>query len=292
MYPIIIRIVAAFYKTSENPFYEPTISILISAYNEEKVILKRIENIAGQKYDLSKIEVIVGSDNSSDRTNDILRELENKYNWLKVFIFTQRRGKASVLNDLVDVAQNEILIFTDANTIFDNIAIQKITKGFSSEQVGGVCGRLILRETNENKYASVEERRYWEYETFIKKAEGRCGILIGANGGIFAIRRSLFEEIPEDAVTDDLFITLSVLKNNYRFMYRDDAIASEEVTSTMATEFRRKVRFAATNIQTLLYFRRLLFNKNVLLSFAFWSHKIIRWFFPFILFAVFSLTFY
>jgi len=282
-YPIIMKVIASFQKPNGAFHVNPTASILISAYNEAKVIRSRIENIAVQDYDFAKLEVIVGSDNSSDGTNDILLQLQEKYSWLTVFIFTQRRGKASVLNDLMRSARNEILIFTDANTEFEKTAVQKLMRGFGSDEIGGICGRLILRETSGNKYESIEERKYWEYETFIKKAEGKCGILIGANGGIFAVRRSLLDELPPDAITDDFYITLSVLLKNRKFIYEEGAVASEDITADISSEFRRKVRFAATNFQTLFYFRKLLFNRNVLLSFAFWSHKIIRWFFPFIL---------
>ena len=286
-YPIIMNVIASFQKARGVSHVDPTVSILISAFNEVKVIRNRIENIAGQDYDFAKIEVLIGSDASSDGTNDLLVQLEKQYPWLTVFIFTQRRGKASVLNDLSRSAHNEILVFSDANTEFDRAALRTLIQGFASDEIGGVCGRLILLETSENRFESVEEKKYWEYETFIKRAEGKCGILIGANGGIFAVRRSLFEELPPDAITDDFYITLSVLLKNRQFTYEENAIATEDITADISSEFRRKVRFASTNFQTLAYFRKLLFNKNVLLSFAFWSHKVIRWFFPFILAGMF-----
>jgi len=290
LYPIIMKVIAFFHKEHGTSLVNPTVSILISAYNEVKVIRNRIENIAGQDYDFAKIEVLVGSDDSSDGTNDALIHLEKQYPWLKVFIFTERRGKASVLNDLAHSARNEILVFTDANTEFDRAAVRVLLQGFGNDEIGGICGRLILLETGANRSESIEERKYWEYETFIKKAEGKCGILIGANGGIFAVRRSLFEELPPDAITDDFYITLSVLLKNRKFTYEENAIATEDITANITTELRRKIRFAATNFQTLAYFRRLLFNRNVLLSFAFWSHKIIRWFFPLILAGIFVLN--
>ncbi len=291
-YPILIKIISSFYSVPRISSTSHHLSVLISAYNEEKVIGNRIINIAKQNYDLSKIEVIVGSDNSIDGTNEILRNLEKKYNWLHVKYFALRRGKAAVINDLAKHAQNEILVFSDANTEFDKDALKKISDGFGTNEIGGVCGRLILDETKKNKFASVEEKKYWEYETFIKRAEGRCGVLIGANGGIFAIRKSLFKEIPPDAVTDDFYITLAVLQKDFKFIYKHDSIAFEEVTYTVAAEYRRKVRFSATNFQTLFsHSGDLLFNKNILLSFAFWSHKVIRWFFPFILIFTLSLSF-
>jgi len=283
-YPLIMKIIAFFAKGNFASKHSPSVSILISAYNEEKVIQKRIENILHQNYDLSKIEALIGSDCSTDATNEILLNLKDKYPWLRVFIFNERRGKACVINDLVKSAKNELFIFSDANTEFDANAVKLLVEDFDNAHIGGVCGRLILNEVVENKTKSVEEKKYWEYETFIKRNEGKCGVIIGANGGIFAIRKSLFSEIPiNKAVTDDLFISLSVLAQGYQFIYKPEAFAKEEITTNVSVEFKRKIRFAATNFQTLIFFKKLLWAKNSLVAFAFFSHKVIRWFLPFLL---------
>lgn len=283
-YPLLIRVIAFFKHGNVSSNHTPLVSVIISAYNEEKVIQKRIENIARQNYDLLKLEVLIGSDRSTDSTNEILLNLESKYPWLRVFIFNERRGKACVVNDLVKFANNEILVFSDANTEFDNNAIKLLVENFDSQLIGGICGRLVLNEIIENKTESVEEKKYWEYETFIKRYEGKCGVIIGANGGIFAIRKSLFSEIPiNKAVTDDLFVSLSILAKNFRFIYKPEAFATEEITTNISIEFKRKIRFAATNFQTLKVFKKLLIPKNLLISFAFFSHKVIRWFLPFLL---------
>ena len=282
-YPVIMKAIASFRPPVAGLQNVPPVSILISAFNEEKVIADRIENIAALDYDFTKLELLIGSDQSSDGTNEILLQLKKKYSWLNVFFFDQRRGKAAVLSDLMNSARYELLVFTDANSEFERSAVKRLVQGFADQDVGGVCGRLILRETNQHRFKSIEEKKYWEYETFIKKSEGKCGILIGANGGIFAVRKSLFQSFPPAAVTDDLYITLSVLMKGRKFIYEEDAIASEDLPEELFSEFRRKIRFAATNYQTLAYVKGLFFNRNVLLSFAFWSHKIIRWFFPFIL---------
>jgi len=286
LYPIIIKIISQKKENGVNNFYNPAVSIVLSAFNEDKVIRSRIENLAEQNYNFSSLEVLIGSDNSNDRTDEILLELQNKYSWLRVFLFDKRRGKAAVLNDLIENAKNEILVFTDANTQFDNNALLELVKKFQTYYLGGICGRLILQNPNVEKSYSVEEKSYWEYETVIKEAEGKKGILIGANGGIYAIRKKLFTKIPTDkAVTDDLYITLSVLSQGYQFSYNPNAVAFEEVASSIISEYKRKIRFAATNFQTIFYFKNLLFNKNILISFALWSHKIIRWFtFIFLLF--------
>ncbi|MEW6506537.1 MAG: glycosyltransferase family 2 protein [Bacteroidota bacterium] len=268
--------------------YSPTISILIAAYNEETVIEERIKNLSGMNYDLSKVEIFIGSDASTDRTNDILLEQKKKYNWLNVYISEERKGKAGILNELYKQAGNEILVFTDANTQFHKDALNNLIEDFSNEKIGGVCGKLVLMDNEKSKSEGVEEAEYWKYETIIKTMEGKCGILLAANGGIFAIRKELFHPVPIlNAVTDDLFISLSVIADGYKFTYRNDAVAYEDTGKDVSAEYKRKVRFGATNFETLIYFKQLLWNKNKFLSYAFFSHKVTRWFLPLLLILLF-----
>lgn len=291
IYPVVIKLISFFFPLNSSGYSSHSVSVLISAFNEERVIEERIRNISEQEIDFSLLEVLVGSDGSTDATNELLLKLQQEYRWLKVFTYEKQRGKALILNDLVDKAQNEILVFTDANTIFNRDSIVKLTGSFCNETIGGVSGRLILEDLPTSSVKGIKEKDYWEYETFIKKSEGRCGILIGANGGIFAIRKKLYPKMfPDKAVTDDLFITLSVLSKNQKFIYQNDAVAKEEVAPDIKSEFRRKIRFAATNFQTLAMFNHLLFSKNLLLSFAFWSHKVVRWFVPLVLILLISLN--
>ena len=290
IYPFTLVLISLFKKrlSTSGSMPSPTVSILISAYNEDLVIEERIENIRSLEYDFSKIELLVGSDCSSDKTDKILIELKNKYGWLKVKSFPTRRGKASVLNDLASEAQHDILVFTDANTKFETNSLAKVVEGFNDGKIGGVCGRLVLEEPLDGFNQINREKLYWKYETFLKKFEGLLGILIGANGGIFAVRKKLFKKFPlNEAVTDDLYQTLAVHSKGYKFTYSFDAIAYEEISKELKTEFKRKVRFAATNFQTLKNFTELLINKNILLSYAFWSHKVLRWLVPVMLIILF-----
>lgn len=291
IYPAVISFISLFYSKKNKLDYKPSISFIISVFNEEKVIFERVKNISELDYDFEKIEVLIGSDKSTDKTNEILNELQNKFNWLKVFLFNERAGKAGVINKLVPYSKNEILVFTDANSIFEKNALKILVSHFNDNKVGGTSGRLKLIETNKSISESVEENKYWEYETFIKKAEGKCGILIGANGGIFAIRKTLFNLIPtEKAVTDDFFISLNVLAKGYKFIYEENAVASENVSEDVKGELKRKIRFMATNIQTMLFLKSIIFNKKFLVSFAFISHKIIRWIIPFLLILILILN--
>jgi cellulose synthase/poly-beta-1,6-N-acetylglucosamine synthase-like glycosyltransferase len=272
--------------------FEPTISILIAAYNEEKVIEDRIENIASMNYDREKVEVLIGSDMSTDGTNQILFDAQKKYPWLKVYIAESRRGKAGILNDLIKQAKNEIVVFTDANTEFHVDALKNLSEDFADKNVGGVCGRLVLVDNDSIRSEGVEETKYWQYETLIKRAEGKSGILLAANGGIFAIRKELYKDIPiVNAVTDDLFISLSVVAQEFKFTYREDAIGYESTGKDLNSEYKRKVRFGSTNFQTLVYFKNLLTGKNKKVAYAFLSHKVTRWFLPALLASIFILSF-
>ena len=284
-YPVVVHLLGSNkINISAKNIYEPTVAIIIAAYNEEKVIAQRIQNIASQDYDLSKIQVYVGSDASSDRTNEILTELKKEYSWLNLLLSEKRMGKAGILNELIQHIDSEIIVFTDANTDFQKDAVKNLVNGFTSEEVGGVCGRLVLTDSDSTRSDGVEESKYWRYETFIKNAEGKLGVSLAANGGIFAIRRSLYRNIPtEKAVTDDLFISLSIVAQGYKFNYKEDAVAYENTGNDLQSEYNRKVRFSATNFQLLADFKQLLFSKNRLLAYAFFSHKVTRWGLPFLL---------
>lgn len=291
LYPIVLKIISIFLKKPRRTnIAEPTVSVIISAYNEEKVIENRINNIATLDYDFSMVEVLVGSDNSSDRTDEILSRLKKKYSWLDSYHFDRRRGKASVVNDLVNKAQNEILVFTDANVTFDSKVLKNILHHFNDPKVGGVNGKILLSEPSSMLDKDIEEQNYWSYENFIKRVEGKCGVQVGGNGAIYAIRRNLFKATPSRAVTDDLFVPLSILSQGYKYLFEDKAIVYEQMTKSIKDEFNRKVRFFSTNFQTLFFFKDLLFSKNLLVSYALWSHKIIRWATPLFLFSFFLLN--
>jgi cellulose synthase/poly-beta-1,6-N-acetylglucosamine synthase-like glycosyltransferase len=294
IYPLVV------YFTSKNYSgritihgFEPTISILIAAYNEEKVVEERIRNISELNYNLNKVEVFIGSDLSSDKTNEILLENQKKFPWLKIYLSNERKGKAGILNELIKQVNHEILVFTDANTEFQKDSLKNLIEDFADDKVGGVCGRLVLLEDEQSKSEGVEESEYWKYETLIKKSEGRSGILLAANGGIFAIRKNLYEVIPtKHAVTDDLFVSLSVVSKGFKFTYCNEAVAYENTGKDLTEEYKRKVRFSATNFQTLVQFKKLLWDKNKFLSYAFFSHKVSRWILPGLLILLFIVSYF
>ncbi len=276
-------------RLQEEENYCPTISIIIAAYNEELVLEETIENFLQLEYPKEKIEIIIGSDCSTDKTNEIIKKLENKYpDIIRGIIFNQRRGKSIVLNDLVKEAKNDILVFSDANTIYQKNALKEMLKYYKDEKVGGVSGRLILLNSKEAEKAGNKENVYWDFETQLKIAEGKLGILIGANGGIYSIRKFLYDPIPDNIpVTDDLFISLTVLLKKYYLLYEKNATAIEYNAPDINIEHKRKIRFNKSNIKSLVYLYKLLSPKYGLASFSFFAHKIIRWLSPILFIIIF-----
>lgn len=290
IYPISIWFLSLIsnkrYKSDVN--YLPNVSIIISVYNEEKVIEKTIRNFLKSNYDLDKIEFIIGSDNSSDSTNEIILKLQKEIPSIKFFPFSERRGKSQVLNDLIKQAQSEILIFSDANTIYHKNAIMNMVKYYTDERVGGVSGKLKLIEFEESKNSGSQEKKYWDFETWLKEKEGELGCLIGANGGIYSIKKDYVMKIPAShPIMDDFYLSLKVLELKKDFLYQKDAVAEEYTAQSLKVEFNRKVRNNSINLSTIRSIRKLLFPSYGLISYGLWSHKIIRWFSPVLLILIF-----
>jgi cellulose synthase/poly-beta-1,6-N-acetylglucosamine synthase-like glycosyltransferase len=263
------------------------VSIVIAAHNEEKVILTKIKNLAAMDYPKELIEIIIGSDGSDDATVNILTE--NSLSCMKIFDFKERRGKVNVLKDLVNSAKGEILVFSDANTMYEPDAVKRLAAHFSDLGVGCVCGRLKLRSPDNVKEGEYEGI-YWRYESAIKRMEGELGAVLGANGGIYAIRKELFPEIPNNTIVEDFVIPMKILERGYKTLYEKDAVAYEDSSKTIADEGRRKIRIGAGDYQTLFLTLPMLNIFRGFSSFAYWSHKVIRWFVPFLMIIILGMN--
>lgn len=261
----------------------PSVSMIVAAYNEEAVLREKLENTARLEYPAGKLEVLVGSDGSTDATGTILREYAQRVPGLRAVLFPVRRGKASVVNDLVASAAGDILVFGDANTMYRPDAIRELVAPFADPVVGGTCGQneyVAERDTS----GGHGEVSYWSYENTVKKLESAVGTLVGATGGIYALRRALFQPLPVDRlVQDDLVIPLRAVEAGYRISYVEGARAQERATGDVVVEYRRRARISATNYSSLSLVSRLLDPRRGFIAFAFWSHKIIRWTVPLLL---------
>ena len=257
----------------------PRVSIVFAAHNEEAVITQKMLNCANLDYPAESLEILIGCDGCTDATAALARSaaLPNA----SVYEFPERCGKPGVLNKLLPRARGEIVVFCDANTEFEPDAIHALVRHFKRPEIGCVCGELRLRSSR----GPTTEQLYWRFETLLKFLESRLNMLVGANGALFAIRRSLFVPVPADGIVDDFLISLNVRAAGYRVLYDPEAIAWEDVAPNVRQEFKRRVRIGAGNFHALRYTWRLLNPMAGAVALAFWSHKICRWLVPLVMAA-------
>jgi len=257
----------------------PSVSLLIAAYNEEQVIAQRIENALALDYPADRLEIVIASDGSSDNTARIVRGFSDQR--VRLLESLLRRGKATVLNAAFRHLCGEIVVLSDANTFTDTAALRRMVRWFDDPTVGSVCGRLVLTDPATGRNV---DSLYWKYETFLKTCEGRLGALLGANGAIYAVRRTNFAGIWSDTIVDDFVIPLVTrLRYGSAIVYDKTAIAYEETPSDFSAEFRRRSRIGAGGFQSIVRLRALLAPRHGWLAFTFFSHKVLRWLCPFLL---------
>ncbi len=258
--------------------FAPPVSIVVPAYNEEAVIEAKLRNILSLDYPRDNLDVIVVSDGSSDRTNDIVTAFGHG---VKLIVQPVRSGKPAALNTGIAQAAGELVILTDANTLYDPAAVRKLVRHFADGRVGVVCGELKL--TPAGSYHT--EKRYWDYERLLKFLENKIGAVLGANGAIYAIRRSCYRPIPNETWVDDFVIAMKIREAGFRIVYDTEAVAFEETARSVEAEFVRKARIGAGNFQALSLTWRLLNPLRGVVAFSYWSHKVLRWFAPFFMMA-------
>jgi cellulose synthase/poly-beta-1,6-N-acetylglucosamine synthase-like glycosyltransferase len=249
----------------------PRVSLVVAAYNEASCIRQKLENSLALDYPADRFEVVIGSDGSTDGTDEIVRACTDQRVRLSP---APRAGKTTVLNRCIPSAQGDIIILSDANTMIEPEAIQALVRHFEDPEVGAVCGKLRLYNPTKKDY---EESAYWNYESLIKFYEGKRGAVVGANGGLYAIRRTLFTQLPPSTIVDDFVIPLRILEQGYKVVYEAGAVAHEETTEDYGKEFGRRARIAAGNFQSLRMVPGLLLPTAGFPAFAFWSHKLLRW---------------
>ena len=261
----------------------PMVSVVFSAYNEEAVLDEKIDNCLALDWPREKIEVLVGSDGSSDRTAEILAARADD---VRGFVFAENRGKAAVLNDLVENASGEILLFCDANTMLAPNALRELARALLDPETGCASGRLVLRSSEEGEGAALSrgESVYWSAESAIKVLEGSLGALMGANGAIYALRRECWSPLPTDrTVMDDFFSTVSIFPRGWKSAFAPTALGFERSSAESSGEFRRKIRIGRANFNFLRSYLRLLDPRRPAVAYAFFGHKLLRWFSPFLL---------
>lgn len=262
---------------------KPAVSILFSAYNEEQVIAEKLANSLSLDWPEDRLEVVVVSDGSTDRTNDIIRRFSSDR--IRFIAIENNQGKTNALNMGFHFCRGRFIVLTDANALYHESAIKHlVTRMMQNDRPGAVCGELKYRKSDGG--AGENEGIYWKYEQFIKRAEGRMNSLIGANGSIYLIRKKDYP-FPRKDLMDDLSIPLLITARTGKpTVYESRAVAYEEAGKEYSDEFRRKVRIITRAMYTLMQTHQEWFRKPVL-AFQVISHKIIRWLAPYFLMLAF-----
>jgi cellulose synthase/poly-beta-1,6-N-acetylglucosamine synthase-like glycosyltransferase len=254
------------------------VTLVVAAFDEESCIREKVANSLALDYPPDRLEIVIGCDGCTDRTAAVAREAGGMR--VQVVELAPRSGKASVLARLVPAATGEIVVLTDANVMLDPGAVLALVRRFREPTVGAVVGRLRLQNPTNGEF---EEGLYWKYETFLKYLEGKRGCVLGANGGLYAIRRILFGPLAADTITDDFVIPIRIAVRGWRVPFEPAAIAYEETTEDARKEFGRRSRIGAGNWQALARVPDVLDPRTGFVFFAFVSHKLLRWATPFLL---------
>ncbi len=256
---------------------EPSVSIVIAAHNEEMHIGAKIKNLLSIDYPPDRMEILVGSDGSTDGTLERLRAATKQH--IRVFIQDERQGKPAMLNKLVPHARGEIVVLADVRQQFDPQVLRKIVLPFADPVIGAVSGEIVL-SSDCSSVIGAGVGKYWQYEKFIRARESEIDSTVGATGAIYAIRKKLFEPIPADTILDDVLIPLRIVRQGYRVLLEPDARACDAPPHSARQEFTRKVRTLAGNFQLFSRERWLLNPSQNRIWWQTISHKLLRLLFP------------
>lgn len=268
----------------------PRVSVLMSLYNEESVIAEKLESLTGVDYPEDKICFFIGSDCSGDQTNDIVQNFAKGHSNIRFFPFKERRGKASVVNDLVDSAYNiwkkdkdHIIIITDASVMLRKEVIINLVRHFKNPEIDLVDAHMVHFGMSKESISETENQ-YISSEVQLKYREGLLWkAMIGPFGGCYAVRSTHFSKIPANRLVDDFYIAMKVFEKGGGAINDLEAVCEEAVSHDLWVEYKRKARIAAGSFQNMLSFVKLWWPPFKPLQFAFFSHKILRWLGPFFL---------
>ncbi len=286
-YPLLLALVTLlrgrrFVRTGHS---EPAVTLIVSAYNEEAVIAEKIDNCLALDYPRDRLQVLVVSDCSEDRTDAIVQGYAAR--GVTLLRMQERGGKTLGLNAGVSAARGEIVVFSDANAMFDAGALRSIVANFADPAVGAVTGESRYRTAGAER-AAESEGLYWRYELALKRLESAVGSLVGGDGAIYAIRKSLYRPMKASDLSD--FVNpLQIVAQGYRNVYEPRAVSFEHAGDSFAKEYRRKVRIVNRAWRALMSLPHLMnplrhgwFAAQVI------SHKLLRWLVPVFMIVAFA----
>jgi cellulose synthase/poly-beta-1,6-N-acetylglucosamine synthase-like glycosyltransferase len=279
VYPLAVAAVARLRpRRHRQEAIEPSISIVIAAHNEAVRIGRKMSNLLEIDYPADRVEILVGSDGSTDGTLERLREVSEQR--IRIFVFEERHGKPAVLNKLIPNARGEIIVLADVRQKFDPQVLRNLVQPFADPHVGAVSGELVFTDDPSCSTVGEGTGAYWKYEKFIRSRESRFDSTVGATGAIYAIRKELFEPIPDDTILDDVLIPLRVVRRGLRVLFEPSARVCDAPSETAQQEFTRKVRTLAGNFQL---FWREKWTLSPAQNRVWWqtlSHKVLRLLLP------------
>ena len=272
-------------ESPPKPTVFPPVAVLMAAHNEEAVLEEKLATLAAQDY-AGELTFYVGSDCSTDRTNAILEAWAARNGRFRPTLFDSRRGKPAIINQLAAQAGKEgIYLMTDASVMLRPDVVTQLVRPMLEDPTIGVVDSTMLQTGGRAEGIGYAEETYISREVDVKRAEGRrWGAMIGPFGGCWALRAEAFTPVPDNFLVDDFFLCMSAYERGFRGVSSEEAIVEEGVGQSLKDEFRRKVRISGGNWQNLFRFRKLWwpFWKNPL-AYAFFSHKVLRWWTPFFL---------
>lgn len=285
-YPSILAIIVGLLpKRKPAQGYYPSLSILIAAYNEEASIARKIEQTLALDYPKDKLEILVLSDGSTDRTDEIVKSFhEHPVRLLRI---DDRQGKTHAQNEGVKAASGDILVFSDATTLYQREALLQLAANYKNPKVGAVSGRYEYVDPTGASPTGQGQITFWSYENIIKMMQSRIKTVSGCCGCIYSLRRELYTALPNDVISD-LTQALCVIRQGYRVIFEDRALAFEETTTSSSEEFAMRIRVVTRGMRGVLSVPELLMPwKYPWISFQLVSHKILRWMVPFFLVLLF-----
>lgn len=272
-YPLIACFRArVFRRPYRSADWEPTMTVIVAAHNEQRDIARKLANLAEADYPVERLQILVASDGSTDET---VAQARSRDDLPLTVLDLPRSGKAGTLNAAVRHATGTVLVFTDANSMFGKQALRALVRPLADPSVGGVAGDQRYDPPDIGD-AAAGERQYWSIDRQLKRWESEAGSAIAATGAIYAIRRALYRPVPS-GVNDDFFLSAGVVAAGQRLIFAADAVASEPVAADLRREFKRKVRVIGRALRTEIALRELLNPARFgFYSVQLASHKILR----------------
>lgn len=250
---------------------EPSVSIIIAAHNEEEFLQDKIDNCLSLDYPEQKLEILIGSDGSVDRTEEILAEAGGPR--LRTFLFRPRRGKMATVNRLVEQARGEVCVFSDVSELFDKDAVRKLVRHFDDPSVGGVTGNHIVHQSN--NAISAGSGVYWRLQRQLQTTESRLASVYSCDGTIYACRRDIFPYPPPDTINDDMAVPLGIRAQNKRIVFDSDAIVRGDALKDTKRLLWQRARGQAGRYQVFWRHPRLLLSRPTVGWWIFISHHVL-----------------